>query len=140
MKENQKRTQRRLQLQKDMVWKALGLPEGQPGSHPMWVAGLPLGTRTFRLWGAPAPKKVLVLFTSSVLSSPGRYQGKLFSLPLDPAGNSLVQESQIAFVFWKFFFFFFSGSEGKSVAGRLLSLILSYFIHFCTYPLLYLGA
>ena len=138
MKENQKRTQRRLQLQKDMVWKALGLPEGQPGSHPMWVAGLPLGTRTFRLRGAPAPKKVLVLFTSSVLCSPGRYQGKLFSLPLDPAGNSLVQESQIAFVFWKFFFF--SGSEGKSVAGRLLSLILCYFIHFCTYPLLYLGA
>lgn len=73
----------------------------------MWVAGLLLGTRTFRLWGAPAPKKVLVLFTSSVLSSPGSYRGKLFSLPLDPAGNSLVQESQIAFVFWKFFFFFF---------------------------------
>ena len=135
MKENQKRTQRRLQLQKDMVWKALGLPEGQPGSHPMWVAGLLLGTRTFRLRGAPAPKKVLVLFTSSVLSSPGRYQGKLFSLPLDPAGNSLDQESQIAFVFWKFFFF--SESEGKSVAGRLPSLILSYFIHFCTYPLIH---
>lgn len=73
----------------------------------MWVAGLPLGTRTFRLQGAPAPKKVLMLFTSSVLSSPGRSQGKLFSLPLDPAGNSLDQESQIEFVFWKFFFFFF---------------------------------
>ena len=107
MKENQKRTQRRLQLQKDMVWKALGLSKGQPGSLPMWVAGLPLGTRTFRLQGAPAPQKVLMLFTSSVLSSPGRSQGKLFSLPLDPAGNSLDQEAQIAFVFWKKIFFSF---------------------------------
>ena len=137
MKENQKRTQRRLQLQKDMVWKALGLPEGQPGSHPMWVAGLPLGTRTFRLWGAPAPKKVLVLFTSSVLSSPGSYRGKLFSLPLDPAGNSLVQESQIAFVFWNFFFFFFlEVRESLWQVGfcPLYCLILStsVLIHFCT--------
>lgn len=136
MKENQKRTQRRLQLQKDMVWKALGLPEGQPGSHPMWVAGLPLGTRTFRLWGAPAPKKVLVLFTSSVLSSPGSYRGKLFSLPLDPAGNSLVQESQIAFVFWKFFFFFLEVRESLWQVGfcPLYCLILStsVLIHFCT--------
>ncbi|OWK08337.1 RGL1 [Cervus elaphus hippelaphus] len=41
VKENQKRTQRRLQLQKDMVRKALGLPEGQPGSRPVGVAGLP---------------------------------------------------------------------------------------------------
>ena len=136
MKENQKRTQRRLQLQKDMVWKALGLPEGQPGSHPMWVAGLPLGTRTFRLRGAPAPKKVLVLFTSSVLCSPGRYQGKLFSLPLDPAGNSLVQESQIAFVFWKFFFFFLEVRESLWQVGfcPLYCVILStsVLIHFCT--------
>lgn len=89
VKENQKRTQRRLQLQKDMVQKPLGLPEGQPWSRPVGVAGLPLGTRTFHLQGAPALKKVLVLFTLSVLSSPGRSQGKPFSLPLDPAGNSL---------------------------------------------------
>ena len=129
MKENQKRTQRRLQLQKDMVWKPLGLPDGQPRSHPVGVAGLLLGTRTFHLQGAPDLTKVLVLFTSSVLSSPGRSQGKPFSLPLDPAGNSLDPESQITFVFWNFFF---PESDGKSVAGRLLPPLLSYFIHSST--------
>ena len=129
MKENQKRTQRRLQLQKDMVRTPLGLPEGQPRSHPVGVAGLLLCTRTFHLQVAPNLGKVLVLFTSSVLSSPGRSQSKPFSLPVDPAGNSLDQESQITFVFWNFFF---PEGDGKSVAGRLLPPLLSYFIHSCT--------
>lgn len=85
MKENQKRTQRRLQLQKDMVCKALGLPEGAPESGPMSEAGLLHGPGPFSLQGAPALKEVLHSLPHLFSAALGGL--KLFSLPLDPAGN-----------------------------------------------------